>query len=171
MLVEFTAYSGDCRVRGTLAVPDGERLSDFVNRETELEITGALLESHADGHTVSQERLTLSREDVLAIEARELRGEAARRVHTVRHRLEFRVGPYAILGLLHSKPGGQPLAAIGRRPAMVPLTGATIAWNDSHGLQLRDVGTLIVNRELVDRVRAEAGDRPVFEGLPEAASS
>jgi len=170
MLVEFTAYSGDCRVSGMLAVPDGERLTDFVNREAELEVTGAVLESHADGHTVSLDRVALSREDMLAIEAREPRGEAARRVHTVRHRLEFRIGPYAILGQLHSKPGSQPLAAIGRRPSMVPLTNVTIGWNDSHGLQLRDVATLIVNRELVDWIRADAGDLPIFVGVPVAAS-
>jgi hypothetical protein len=63
-------------------------------------------------------------------------------------------------------PGGLPLAAIGRRPALIPLTRATIAFNDYRGVQARDVDTLIVNRDLADWVRADAAELPAFAGVP-----
>lgn len=171
MLVEFTAYAGDCLVRGTLAVPDGERLTDFVNRQPEFAITNAELVSFSDGHTVTLDEVSLVRDDLFAIEAREPRGETARRIHTVRHRLELQIGPYTVLGQLHTMPGSPPLTSIGRRSTMIPLTNATIAYNDATGLHARDITTLIVNRELVDWVQADANDLPAFAGVPGAASS
>jgi hypothetical protein len=169
MLVEFTAYAGDCLVRGTLAVPDGERLTDFVNREPAFTIVDAELVSSTDGHSVTLDEVSLVRDDLFAIEAREPRGETARRIHTVRHRLELKAGPYTVLGQLHATPGNPPLTSIGRRPAMIPLTNATIAYNDATGLRARDITTLIVNRELMDWVRADADDLPAFAGVPVAA--
>ena len=170
MLIEFTAYAGDCLVRGSLSVPDGERLSDFVNGQPEFTITNAELVSYADGHTVTLDEVRLVRDDLFAIEAREPRGETARRIHTVRHRLELQAGPYTVLGQLHTMPGSPPLSSIGRRPTMIPLTNATIAYNDANGLHARDITTLIVNRELMDWVRADANDLPAFAGVPVAAS-
>jgi hypothetical protein len=169
MLVEFTAYAGDCLVRGTLAAPDGERLTDFVNRQPEFTITNAELVSYADGHVVALDEVSLAGDELFAIEAREPRGETARRIHTVRHRLELKAGPYTILGQLHAMPGSPPLSSIGWRPAMIPLTNATIAYDDATGLHARDITTLIVNRALVDWVRADANDLPAFVGVPVVA--
>ena len=169
MLVEFTAYAGDCLVRGTLAVPDGERFTDFVNRQPEFTITNAELVSYADGHTVTLDEVSLVRDDLFAIDAREPRGETARRIHTVPHRLEVRLGPYMVLGQLHTLPGGRPLVAIGQRSPMIPLTNATIAFNDDSGVEAMDVETLIINRSLADWVRADADELPAFAGVPVAA--
>src|SRR5664280_2734574 len=96
-------------------------------------------------------------------------GEPARRLHTVRHRLEVRLGPYTVLGQMHTRPGGRPLVAIGQGSRMVPLTNATIAFNTDHGVNVIDVGTLIINRSLADWVRADAGDMPELLGVPVAA--
>lgn len=170
MRATFTAYAGDCTVSGTLDVPDGERLTDFVNREPVLRLFDAELESLLEGRRISLEEVALDRDDLYAIEARELRGETARRIHTVRHRLELRLGPYTVLGQLHTTPGGLPLAAIGRRPAMIPLTAVTLAYNGPDGVRVRDVDTLILNRELADWVRADPGDLPVFAGVPVLAA-
>jgi hypothetical protein len=170
MRIDFTAYSGDCVVRGALEVTDGERLTDFVNRQSELAIEDAELTSFADGHVVPMRLVRVVSDDLYAIEAHEPRGETARRIHTVRHRLELRAGPYTILGQLHVPPGSQPLSAIGRRSPLVPLTNATIAWNDASGVQVRDLTTLIVNREMADWVRADPADLPAFAGVPVAAS-
>ena len=41
---------------------------------------------------------------------------------------------------------------------MIPLTNATLAYNDAEGLEVRDVGTLIVNRGLNDWIRAAEGE-------------
>jgi hypothetical protein len=169
MRVEFIAYAGDCRVAGATTLGDGERLTDVLNRDVTLVVAGARLTSHADGHTVEVGEIALDRDDLFAIEALGPRGEPARRLHTVRHRLEVRLGPYRVLGQMHTRPGGRPLVALGQGSRMVPLTNATIAFNTDHGVDAIDVGTLIINRSLADWVRADAGDMPELLGVPVAA--
>jgi hypothetical protein len=169
MRVEFIAYARDCQVSGATTLADGERLTDFLNRELSIVVEGARLTSHADGHTVEVGEITLERDDLFAIEALGQRGEPSRRIHTVRHRLEIRLGPYTVLGQLHTMPGGRPLVAIGQRLPMVPLTNATIAFNTDDGVEAMDAETLIVNRSLAEWVRASANDLPAFVGVPVAA--
>jgi hypothetical protein len=169
MRVEFIAYAGDCRVSGATTLADGERLTDLLNRDLTIVVDGARLTSHADGHTVEVGQITLDRDDLFAIEALGPRGEPARRLHTVRHRLEVRLGPYTVLGQMHTRPGGRPLVAIGQGSPMVPLTNATIAFNTDNGVEAIDVGTLIINRSLAEWVRADAGDDlPALVGVPVA---
>jgi len=169
MRVEFIAYAGDCRVAGSTTLADGERLTDILNREPTIVVQGARLTSHADGHTIDVGEIVLERDELFAIEAVGPRGETARRIHTVRHRLEVRLGPYMVLGQLHTLPGGQPLVAIGQRSLMVPLTNATIAFNDNGGVEAMDVETLIINRSLADWVRADADELAAFAGVRVAA--
>jgi hypothetical protein len=168
--VEFIAYAGDCRVAGATTLGDGERLTDVLNRDLTIVVEGARLTSHADGHTVNVGEITLDRDDLFAIEAMGPRGEPARRLHTVRHRLEVRLGAYTILGQMHTRPGGRPLVAIAQRSPMVPLTSATIAFNTGDGVEAVDVETLIINQSLAEWVRADAGgDLPALFGVPVAA--
>jgi hypothetical protein len=169
MRVEFIAYAGDCQVAGSTTLADGERLSDILNREPTIVVEGARLTSHADGHTIDVGEIVLERDDLFAIEALGPRGDTARRIHTVPHRLEVRLGPYTILGQLHTLPGGRPLVAIGQRSPMIPLTNATIAFNGTDGVEAMDVETLIINRSLADWVRADYDDLPAFAGVPVAA--
>lgn len=166
MRTTFTAYAGDCTISGRLEVPEGERLTDFLNREPTPIIAGVRLEGLLDGRLLDLDELALDRDDLYAVEAHEPRGETARRIHTVKHRIEIRTGPYTVLGHLHTMPGGQPLASIGRRPPLIPLTGVTIAYGRHDGLRVRDIETLIVNRELADWVRADEGDLEAFAGIP-----
>lgn len=170
MRVEFIAYAGDCRVAGATTLADGERLTDVLNRDLTIVVEGARLTSHADGHTVEVGEITLERDDLFAIEALGPRGHSSRRIHTVRHRLEVRLGPYTVLGQLHTMPGGRPLVAIGQRSPMIPMTNATIAFNTGDGIEVMDVETLIINRSLAEWVRADAGDDlPALVGVPVAA--
>jgi hypothetical protein len=169
MRVEFIAYAGDCRVSGATTLADGERLTDLLNRDLTIVVEGARLTSHADGHAVEVGQITLDRDDLFAIEALDPRGEPARRLHTVRHRLEVRLGPYTVLGQMHTRPGGRPLVAIAQRSPMVPLTSATIAFNTGDGIEAVDVETMIVNRSLAEWVRADTGDDlPALLGVPVA---
>ena len=169
MRVEFIAYAGDCRVAGATTFGDGERLTDVLNRDVTIVVAGARLTSHADGHTIDVGEIVLERDDLFAIEALGPRGDTARRIHTVPHRLEVRLGPYTILGQLHTLPGGRPLVAIGQRSPMIPLTNATIAFNDDSGVEAMDVETLIINRSLADWVRADADELAAFAGVRVAA--
>jgi hypothetical protein len=168
MLSHVIAYAGDCRIEGMIAVAEDERFSDALNQHEQFFLTGVRLVSHVDGHVLELDELRLERSDIFAIEALGGRGPESRRIHTVRHRLEVRLGPYTVLGQVHTRPGGEPLVSIGRRPPMIPLTNATIAFNDATGLEAHDVETLIVNRGLCDWVRPDEGDMRVFEGVPVA---
>jgi len=49
---------------------------------------------------------------------------------------------------------------------MIPLSDATIGFAGRGTLQLRDAGTLIVNREMVDWVRASEDEALAFLGVP-----
>jgi hypothetical protein len=49
---------------------------------------------------------------------------------------------------------------------MIPLSDATIGFASRGGLQLRDVGTLIVNRDMLDWVRASEDEALAFPGVP-----
>jgi hypothetical protein len=166
MPTDFIAYAGDCRITGTIALADSERLTDLLNRESNIAVRSAELISTVDGHVVRLDELALDLADIFAIEPLGSRGSSPRRIHTVRHRLQLKLGPYTVLGQLHTMPGGLPLAAIGRRPGLIPLTRATIAFNDYRGVQARDVDTLIVNRELAEWVRADSAELPAFAGVP-----
>jgi hypothetical protein len=61
-------------------------------------------------------------------------------------------------------PGAAPLAVVGRRGPMIPMTDATIGYVSGNALQLHDAATLIINRGLADWVRAESGDLPLIAG-------
>ena len=169
MHLEFIAYAGDCRVGGTVDLGDADRLTDLLNRTSDLSLRDVELVGHADGRIVRLPELELARDEVYAVEAVGARGDPSRRIHTVRHRLEVKLGPYTVLGQLHAQPGGQPLVQYARRSPMIPLTNATIAFNEAREVVARDIGTLIVNRELAEWVRADIADREAFPGVPEAA--
>ena len=155
MHAEFIAYAGDCRVKGRIDVAPDARLSDWMNLLDAITVRDAELTSHADGHVVSLDEITIDRYDLYAVEALSARGDTTRRVHTVRHRLQVKLGPYMVLGYLHAFPGSGPLVSLPRRAPMIPLTTATIAFDGGTAIEAHDIETLIVNRELVDWVRPE----------------
>jgi hypothetical protein len=169
MILEFTGYAGDCYVTGLLDTPGNERLSDLLNRQEEVTLRQVAVVSHADARVIELDELSLEPGELYAVTAMDAGSSASKRIHTVRHRLEVRAGPYAILGHLHALPGGQPLVSIGRRPPLVPLTGATIAFSHDGHVEVRDVTTLIVNRNLADWCRADPDELTVFMGETVAA--
>jgi len=56
--------------------------------------------------------------------------------------------------------------AFSTRCPMVPLSDATLGYSSRGTLQLRDVGTLIVNRDKLDWVRASEDEARAFPGVP-----
>lgn len=165
METEFIAYAGDCRVKGFMDLDPGARLSDALNGLEELTLRRTRLMSHADGHVLALDQVTIPRDDLFAIEAAVARGEPARRVHTVKHRVELDLGPYRVTGSLHSLPGNPPLVSIRKRAPMIPLTGATIhVPRVGGGEEAHEVGVLIVNRWLADSVRTVEPEHPALLG-------
>ena len=170
MRAGIIVYAEDCRVSGHVEIDDEARLTDVLNEVAEITIVQPTVVAHTDGRLVILDELTLSRDEIIAVEAPGTRGPEGRRIHTVRHRLEVHLGGYVVLGQLHTMPGGMPLVAIGRRLPMIPMTNATLAYNGAEGLEARDIDTLIINRELADWVRAaDQADLAAFPGIPVVA--
>ncbi len=147
--IDFQAFAGDCTITGKMTM-FGERLTDFLNGQQRFLVHHVVLESLEDGHKVAIDSVSLERADLLAVIATGPRGAEKQRVELQTNRLQVSVGPYLILGRLHTKPGADAMASVLRRESMVPLTNVTIAYEQAGSFQTRDVGAIIVNRTLVE---------------------
>lgn len=163
--LEFSAYAEDCRVFGFLRV-SAERLSDELNRHDEYELLSALVVALADGRATEMQRLTLQRGEVLAVRSAGPRGNPARRSRKRPSPVTVKSGPYLIHGYLHAPPGADPLVQIRRRKPMVPLTDAWMEYQASAQYHRVRVGTIIINRELVDWVNLSRDAEIRVVGLP-----
>ena len=164
MQIRFAGYAGDCRVSATLDTTT-RRLTDTLNESDVIVLRNAVLESLDDGHRVMRDRVELSRDELYAVEATDRSAGRSRRVHTVRHRMHVQLGPYGVLGELHTYPGIAALSSLAHRGAMVPLTRATIAYMSGGQLEMHDVGTLLVNGSLADWIVAPEQDVIYFPGV------
>jgi hypothetical protein len=124
------------------------------------------VESFEDDTVVNLGDGEVDRSILYAVETTGARGEVTRQIHTIHHRLQVQLGPYTALGLLHSLPGQLPLTGLHSRGPMITLSDATIGFACRGSLQLRDVGTLIVNRDMLDWVRASDDEALAFPGVP-----
>lgn len=165
----FIAYAGDSVLQARLDLPEG-RLTDFLNSSNSLTLREVVVQAHDDGRVVHLSSLVIGYHEIFAIEAGGSRGPVQRRVRTQPSRMEFVLGPYRVLGQMHSRPGADPLSALARRKALVPLTTATIAYQVGGVTRLHDVETLIINRELVEWVRPQALDT-AFQNMPQVVVS
>ncbi len=165
MLVPFIGYALGRRFIGYVECGD-ERLTDMMNRSESVIVREAFVESFEDDTVTNLGDGEVDRSILYAVEAAGGRLDGARRIHTIRHRLQVQLGPYTALGLLHSSPGQLPLPHLHSRGPMIPLSDATIGFASRGGLQLRDVGTLIVNRDMLDWVRASEDEALAFPGVP-----
>jgi hypothetical protein len=146
---EFAAYTEDCRLFGFIR-HSAERLTDHLNDARSLHLENVLLVSLDDGRTVEAREMTVERDELLAVRAAGLRGNAARRTRTRPSPIILKTGPYVIHGYLHVRPGSDPLQNLRSRRAMVPITGAWIEYRAVGEHHRARLGTIIVNRELID---------------------
>lgn len=157
-MVEFEAYAADCRVYGRIELGEA-RLTDLLTLTLELLILEARLESLADGHAVEMPELTVNRDELCAVVASGPRGDAARRLHTRATRVGLDVGPYRVEGAVHGTPAAEPLGAVLRRGAWLPLTDATVTYHRGADDVRENVDTLLVNHDLVRSFRVVEEDR------------
>jgi hypothetical protein len=165
VLVPFIGYAMGRRLLGYVEC-EGERLTDLLNRSESIVLREAFLENFADDTVTNMGDGEVERSLLFAVESNGGRGDNSQRIHTVRHRLQVQLGPYTALGLLHSMPGQMPLPYLDARGPMIPLSDATIGYTSRGVMAMRDVGTLIVNRDLLDWVRANEDDATAFPGVP-----
>ncbi|MGH2466692.1 MAG: hypothetical protein ACRDGL_03050, partial [Candidatus Limnocylindrales bacterium] len=159
------AYAGDCRVAGRIQLTRG-RLTDMLNDQPTLHLHEVLLEGLEDGRLLELADIELQRDELFAVEALGPRGKADKRVRTRPHRMQVSLGPYIVMGQLHTMPGADPLNSMLRRMPMVPLTTATIGYAVAGQTIMRDVETLVVNRSLADWISPTSREQAFFPNTP-----
>ena len=166
--IEFVAYGADFVASGQIQM-DADRLTDMLNAHDEYLLTDVLLERRDEGRSNEVKEVLLQRHEVLLVHATGPRGSAGRRRRTRAHPVALRIGQYDIRGYLHALPGADPIQAIRRREAMVPLTDAWIEYQSGSVRQRRRVGVVVVNRHQIDWIVPAADDEVEMPDLPLSA--
>lgn len=154
MLVDFKGYGLDFIIVGRLELT-ASRLTDMLNETPTLELRDVVLEGLLDLARVSVPDYSIGRDELLAVKVAGPRGMRLQRMPTTRHRLQAQLGPYNVLGRIHTGPGETVPRSVSNRGPMVPLTDATIAYVVGGILEVRDAATILINRELANWVRDE----------------
>ncbi len=163
MLVAFRGYGIDFIVTGRVELR-ADRLTDLVNESETIELREVVLEGLHDLARVVVPDYSIRRDELLAVKVAGPRGARLWRVPTTRHRLQAQIGPYNVLGRLHTPSGDSVAHRLSSSGPMLPLTDATIAYVIGGILEVRDAATILINRELASWVRAEdvaPGVRPI----------
>ena len=163
--VDFVAYGEDCVLSGR-TVLDGDRLTDMLNDHDEYALAGVTVERFDGGPPIQVDEIVVARDEVWLIHASGPRGDAARRHRTMPQHVALKMGPYKVRGFFHALPGTDPAAAIRRRKAMVPLTGARVEYTVGNETREVRVETVIVNREHVEWIEEVEPDRAEFPAGP-----
>ena len=150
MEIPFTAYAEDCTVSGALAIRT-DRLSDFLAQTVEFEVSGPEFTALDDGRKVTTESFSVGRDDFCLILATGPRGKAERRLWTRQHPVRARVGPYVVVGYLHSPPTIDPLRTTDRRP-IVALTSCVVGYHDPSGPVWKEIDAVLVNTAKLDHI-------------------
>ena len=150
MQIPFTAYADDCTVSGALAIRT-DRLSDFLASTVEFEVASPSFRAHDDGRTVTAESCAVERDDFCLILATGPRGRRERRLWTRQHPVRLRVGPYVVIGYLHSPPTIDPFRARDRRP-IVALTSSIVGYAAGDETVWTEAEAVLVNTSRIDHL-------------------
>jgi hypothetical protein len=167
--IEFMAFADDCVIEAKLVL-EANRLSDFVAQSAAFEIHDVVVIALDDGRTLTTSAVNASRHDFAAIAAAGPRGNSARRLQTRRHLVRMRVGPYDILGYLHTPPSAYRFSGAVRR-SVVPLTSARLRYRVGFKDVERNFDALLLNGDRIGWVE-EATNADLTTGpVPQAPAS
>jgi hypothetical protein len=166
--VEFVAYGEDCVLSGIVRLAS-DRLTDMLNEHDEYLLVDVLVEGLAGDRGVEVAEVLVRRDELYLVHATGPRGNLDRRRRTRSHPVAIQMGPYHVRGYLHVLPGADPVQAIRRRKAMVPLTDAWIDFPLASGRERRRAGTVVLNREHVDWIVPAVDDEVEMPDLPLSA--
>jgi hypothetical protein len=150
MRIPFSAYADDCTVTGELALRT-DRLSDFLASTEEFELTSPSFRALDDGREVTAASCEIERADLCVVLATGPRGRVERRLWTRQHPVRIRVGPYTVIGYLHSPPTIDPFRTTDRRP-IVALTASAVGYADGGSTTWVDAGAVLVNTTKIDHL-------------------
>lgn len=151
LLIDFVAYGHECLLSGLVRL-DADRLTDWLNTSDELDLID-VLGVGLDGGIAEADHVVIPRSELVAVKAGDPRGRPSLRRPTRQVAVTAGSGPYVMHGYVHGRPGADPMIHLGRRPPMIPLTDATIAYETPDGWRHDDASTLIVNRDTADWIR------------------
>lgn len=166
--IEFVAYGEDCILSGVVRM-EADRLTDMLNDHDEYLLVDVLVEGLSEERAVEVKEVLVGRDELVLVHAAGPRGNQGRRRRTRSHPVAIQAGPYHLRGYLHALPGADPLQAILRRKAMVPLTDAWIEFPSIAGRERRRVGTVVVNREHIDWIVPAIDEEVEVPDLPLSA--
>ena len=150
-LIGFDAFSIDQRIFGWVRL-SADRLTDLLNAHEEIELDNAQIEQLTDARVAWIDRLVVNRDQLIAVRASEPQGDPARRQRLRLHPLVVRAGSYRIGGYLHARPGLAPLAEVGDRPTMIPLSSAWLEYWVNGRREAQWVGTILFNRDRAESI-------------------
>jgi hypothetical protein len=169
-LVRFMAYGAHHLVFGWVRLR-ADRLTDLLNAHEELHLAEVEIESLDDGIKKSVDEIIIHRRELIAVHATGPRGDQARRQRTRSHPIAIQSGSYLIGGHLHTDPGADPMASVGGRPTMVPLTDAWIEYWSGGERKHQSTGTIVVNRDRADWMRLVTDEDLIEGGLRPTSAS
>ena len=155
MRIPFAAYADDCTVSGGVAL-DTDRLSDMLSATEEFEVDGAAFTALDDGRVVEAGTTAICLDDLCVIAATGPRGKQERRLWTRQVPVRARIGPYSVVGYLHSAPTIDPFKAAARRQ-IVALTAATIEYTMDGHVAREHSDAVLLNRVRIDRLEPANG--------------
>lgn len=150
--IRFAAYVANRRIFGWIRLHE-DRLTDLLNAHDELHLLDVGLESLPNGWPGTIDEVVIRRRDLIAVQASGPRGDAMLRQATRAHPVAVQSGNYLIGGYLHAPPGVHALTNARSRPAMIPLTDASIEYWIHGKREHQATGTIIVNRDTADSIR------------------
>ena len=163
--IPFRAYASDCLVEAKIGLPDGVRLTDYLNESDEVALTDVRLTALEDGRNVGAAELVISPAEIHAIQATDEGLQTQHRIRTRSSGADIVLGPYRVQGYIHGPTAGDPLAMISRRHAMVPVTDAKIAFVIAGEVRVDECDALIVNRLLADISAAQREGPSILDRL------
>ncbi len=169
-LVHFIAYGVHHRVFGWVRLR-ADRLTDLLNAHEDLHLAEVEIESLEDGITRSVDEIVIPRRELIAVHATGPRGDPALRQRTRTHPMAIQAGNYLIGGHVHVDPGADPIASVGGRPSMLPLTDAWIEYWSGGERRHQSTGTIVVNRDETDWIRVVTDEDLIGGGLRPTAPS
>lgn len=126
MRIQLAAYAADCIATGSFELGH-DRLADHLAALDVIPTAHASVRAIDDGRSVELAELSLHRSEICLVVAAGPRGDAARRLATVRRAVRATVGPYEVLGRLHGPASTNPFVLV-RRRRWIAITDVVVRY-------------------------------------------
>lgn len=159
MAIDFVGFTADVRIVGQIPLAD-DRLSDMLNSVARVIIRGATLEDLDSGRQEFGD-VPIPCGDFLVVAGTGRRGLENLRKRTVQRRVVMGLGRFTVTGSLHvahsadvASRGGKPDELLVGRDLLVPLTEASIEYDQRGKVVTEAWETVLVNRARVRWIEA-----------------